>query len=409
MELVNLTINEFEDFVNNNKYKSIYQTKEYARFLKENDFDYDYLGIKDKFDRIITASLIGYKKYDNTHSYGISIGGFLIDYKDTDLIKDYNKALAKYYKKKNIVFIKIIPNIIIGKLNKDNNEFIYNDNKKYIKYIKDAKLQPLKDNLYFESILPKYTPIIDLKKFQYNKLHKNTRNKIRKAYKRGLFIDKVKFDNIKDLYPFIKNKTKNNQKYYENLYRSFEPNIDVFLVGVNFEEYLINMKDEYEKELSNNNELIKKIKTNPTDKILDKKIYSDNQLAILKNNVVMATNGLAKGKKEYIAGCIVLKYEDKVIVYESGYNIKYKDCCPNYFLYYRIIEYYKYNYNLLDMNGFSGDLTKNNPYYGVNEFKLGFNADIYESIGEFDLILNKHIYKKISSDGTLSKLFNKRC
>ena len=74
---------------------------------------------------------------------------------------------------------------------------------------------------------------------------------------------------------------------------------------------------------------------------------------------------------------------------------------------YKLIEYYKYNYDILDMNGFTGDLTKGNPYYGVNEFKLGFNVDVFETIGEFDVVFNKHLYKKLSSNGTLSKAFEK--
>ena len=131
-----------------------------------------------------------------------------MDYNDYELVKDFAKALNQYYKRKNIIFIKIIPNIIIGKLNKSTNSFIENDNKNIIDYFKKIKFQALKNNLYFESILPKYRPLVNLKKIGYNNLNKNVRNKIRKCYRKGLHIEKGNIDSLKDLYPFIKNKSK---------------------------------------------------------------------------------------------------------------------------------------------------------------------------------------------------------
>ena len=410
MELIKLRTQEFSEFVNNHPSKSFYQSLEYARFLEEQGFEYDLIGLKDKYDNIRAASLIAYKKCFNNYYYGYAPGGFLIDYSDLELVKDFGKALMKYYKKEKIIFIKIVPNIIISKLNKVKNEFILNDNIKYIDNLKKIKFQQLKKNLYFESLLPKYRPIVDLSKFCYNSLSKNTRNKIRKCYRKGLSIDKGNVNNLKDIYPFIKGKSKCDLAYYEELYHSFETNnkIDVFMVSVDFEEYLINMKDEYQKELQRNNMLVKKLQNSSSEKDLDRKMQSDKELLNIKNNIVIATNGLANAKKKIIAGAIVIKYNKQAIIFESGYDKKYKDCNPNYFLNYKMMEYYKYNYESFDMNGFSGDLTKASPYYGVNDFKLGFGVSVYESIGEFDLILNKKVYKKISSNGTLAKLFMKK-
>lgn len=410
MELLKLSTQEYIDFVNKSKQSSFYQTLEYARFLEENNYEYDLMGLKDSYNNIRAASLIGYKKILNNCYYGYAPGGFIIDYNDYELVKDFGKALNIYYKKKNIVFIKIVPNIIISKLNKIKKEFIKIDTNNITDNLKKIKFQELKNNLYFESIIPKYHPILNLKQFNYTNLNKNVRNKIRKCYRKGLSIEKGSFDNIKDLFPFIKNKNKYDLKYYENIYRSFEYNnkVDVFLVSVNFEEYLINMRDEYDKELFKNNNLVKLIQQEPSEKNLDRKMQSDKELLSIKKNIVIATNGLAKYQKKYIAGAIVIKHNKEVIIFESGYDKNYKDCNPNYFLNYKIIEYYKYNYNYLDMNGFSGDLSITSPYYGVNEFKLNFKADVYETIGEFDLVFNNKIYKKIASNGTLSKLFSKK-
>ena len=53
MQLIELSNNEFYEYTKNLKEVSIYQSLEYARFLNENGFDYNFLGIKDTFGNII--------------------------------------------------------------------------------------------------------------------------------------------------------------------------------------------------------------------------------------------------------------------------------------------------------------------------------------------------------------------
>jgi len=80
---------------------------------------------------------------------------------------------------------------------------------------------------------------------------------------------------------------------------------------------------------------------------------------------------------------------------------------PNYFLYYALIKYYSKNYKYIDLNGITGDLSKDGYYYGLNRFKMGFNPDVYEYIGEFDLVINEKLYDKLLKSGALAKEFNK--
>ena len=124
MKLVELSTYEFSEYVKNSKYSSFYQSLEYLRFFQENDYQCDLMGLKDNYDNIRAASLIAFKKLDNKYSYGYSPRGFLIDYKDSGLVNDFAKALNKYYKKKNVLFIKINPNIIISEYDKINNKYV---------------------------------------------------------------------------------------------------------------------------------------------------------------------------------------------------------------------------------------------------------------------------------------------
>ena len=79
----------------------------------------------------------------------------------------------------------------------------------------------------------------------------------------------------------------------------------------------------------------------------------------------------------------------------------------NNILYRRIYNSYKNDYDYADLNGMTGDFTKENPYYGLNEFKLNFRPKVYEYIGEYDLVIRPLKYRKLRSSGKLAKVFNK--
>ena len=47
---------------------------------------------------------------------------------------------------------------------------------------------------------------------------------------------------------------------------------------------------------------------------------------------------------------------------------------------------------IYDFRGVSGDLTEDNPLYGLYRFKKGFGGDFTEFVGEMDLVLSKPVY-----------------
>ena len=183
--------------------------------------------------------------------------------------------------------------------------------------------------------------------------------------------------------------------------------IDLLLVSIDAQEYLLNARKIYEEELEKNNHYNEELIKNNTKKNINKKMMSDKKILAYKNDVFLATELNKKGEKKYIAGALIIKYQNRVNILISGYDKKYKSFNPNYFLHYAIIKYYQNNYDYLDLNGMTGDFDKTNPYHGLNEFKLGFNPKMYEFIGEFDLPIKPRTYQKLRKKGELAKIFNK--
>ena len=156
-------------------------------------------------------------------------------------------------------------------------------------------------------------------------------------------------------------------------------------------------------ELEHNNECNNLIQDNPNEENLNEKMESDKLLLQLKNDIIEATEGLKKGNNDYIAGAIVIKYLNRITILCSGYNKDFENLYPNYYLYNKLFEIYKDEYDYIDLNGLASDLSSNSKYYEYNQFKLNFNPIIYEFIGEFDIILDEFNFRKLQSRDLIMK------
>lgn len=190
MHIKELTVAEFDSFAYNNPLGTYYESSNYALFMAENNFEYDFIGLVDELGVIKAATLILIKKINFKYKFGYCPKGFLIDYFDTDLLDTFCKELKKYYAQK-LIFIKINPEIAIGEINKKTKLSNYNQNIIIRDYLKEAGFTKLKDNIYFESIFPRFNGILNLEEYDFDMLKKNTKNKIRKAEKKGLIIEKT--------------------------------------------------------------------------------------------------------------------------------------------------------------------------------------------------------------------------
>ena len=409
MSIRELTIDEFNAFVRNSPLGTHYQTFNYALLMGENGYEYELVGMFNEYNQLKAASLILFKNLKMHYKYGYAPKGFILDYFNQEIVSEFATLLKSYYKKKKVVFIKINPEIAISEIDKETGLKTYNWNYNILEIMEKAGFKKLKDNLYFESVLPRFSAVVSLKNYSMNSVSKNTRNKIRRAHHKGLHIELAEKSGIDILQKFIKNKRTINEYYYKDYYNVFKKDdmIDLFLVSIDSEEFLMNSRELYEKELEINNRLVSLLNRENNKRNLNKKMDSDRKILNYKQDVKFATELNTKKDKVYIAGALVIKYQNRVQILMSGYDKKYKRFEANYYLHDEILKYYQKNYDYAELNGLTGDFSKENPYLGLNEFKIGFNPRIYEYIGEFDLPLNEKKYMKMRSNGELAKIFNK--
>lgn len=410
MKLKNLSIFEFDKFAESHPLGSYHQSSNYALLASEQGYDYDLLGFVDEDGNIHAASLILSKRIGMFNRYGYAPKGFLIDYFNPNLLQEFTKALIKHYYKKNFAFIKINPEISIGTMDYKNKRVTYNRNQIIDSTLKGLNFRKLEGAKHFETKIPQFNAVQILKNTNLRTISKNTRNKIKKSIRNGLTLVKGKREDIEILYEFIKNKKEHPITHYYNYYNAFSKNhsIDIFLVQIDFEECLINLRERFEQEMEINNQLVNKVMNNPSEENLRQKLVSDSMVNTYRESIASATRYLAKSKTAYIAGAITIKYKNRVNILISGFNPVFKKFCPNYFLHYKLIEYYKNDFDFMDLNGITGDFTDNNPYKGLDEFKLGFNPLAFEYIGEYDFIVNEGLYKSMEQSGQLAKEFKRK-
>lgn len=86
-------------------------------------------------------------------------------------------------------------------------------------------------------------------------------------------------------------------------------------------------------------------------------------------------------------------YGSQVVYLFGGSYKEFMNYGAQYLMQYEMIKFCKdNNCKKLNFYGIDGNFKKNAPYYGLFDFKRGFNADVVELIGEFDLVSDKFHY-----------------
>jgi peptidoglycan pentaglycine glycine transferase (the first glycine) len=102
---------------------------------------------------------------------------------------------------------------------------------------------------------------------------------------------------------------------------------------------------------------------------------------------------MAEYEGRFIAGTLAFLFGDKVWYIYGASSNEDRNVMPNYALQWAMIEWSKENNCIMyDFRGVSGDLSPDNPLYGLYRFKKGFSGEFTEFIGEFDMPLSPFFY-----------------
>ncbi len=407
MKFTILTDEEFATFIAHHPQSSFMQTIELAN-LKRDLGDVPYLvGVK-KDDKVVAATLILEEKSLLGHKTFYAPRGYLIDYADYDLLKFFSDELIKFVKSKKGFRITIDPNVIY-RIRSSEGEILNDDadrNDVIKTNLEKLGYQHFGFNLYAETYQVRWEYRLKLDEdyeTKKAKFSKSTRKNIDACYKKGL---KVRKGTIKDLDSMTEIFDATSQRkefqarsldYYKKMYHHMKDLMTIYIAYLDPDTYLEDTKELLRNEEENNKNIAEKMKKNLVgNKLINQKEVSDKLLDKYREELDKAKKFKEENPQGKDIGALLsLKSGNEYLTLSSGMLAEYKSFTPKYAMYNEHIkDAYEMNFEWVDFYGITGCFDKNDKYYGMYEFKKGFNGNVVELIGQFEIATGfmYHIY-----------------
>lgn len=395
MHIMTLTELQYKNYSRIHSKRNYKQSVEYANMMQKNGYKKLYLGLIDDANNVIGATLILEKKLYGKYKIGYAPNGFLIDFDNETLLKNFTLELKKYLTQLNFIYIRLTPNFAYRIFDKNNLVIkCYPnilDNMKKFGYIHNG----------FENNFNRFDAILYIKGTLDNTFNKFNRTTKRKISENDIMnISFYQENNVDNFYNLISKKNRKTKEYYQDLNKYFDNKnnqFEIFFAEFDSRIYLENCNKLLEKEMEKNYNLQKKItdfKVKKTKNLLNDKMKSDKLINKYKNKVLEASNIYSKfPEKLIIGGCAIIKTDTSIYFIEEGFNDNLRDIHALSILKWEIIKkYYNEGYRIFNLGTIPPSKNTENKYYGIYLSKTGFNPKIYEYCGNFDLVINKYLY-----------------
>ena len=342
MKLKEINKTEFFDFCKDNSTNNFFQTKEWAELKRKDGWHTYFVGL-DQNGKIKAASMLLAKEIKLIKKRVFyAPRGFIMNYKDLELLRAFTKEIKDYVATKKGLFLKINPYLSIN----DDPDY---DGMKYEEYLKSLGYIEISNNLVEPSTIYK----ISLDKDVDELVSDSVKEIITINKKQGVYIEEIKADEINKV-----EKLFNNENYICNnftgdisdIYNIYKEQCDISIVRLDIDKYIESAQTEEELEKAN------------------KFQYMYGHTLIL--------------------GCsISLKYGNEFIVISTIVNKHAEEFLSQYSLHYELIKKAKDNDYKAFCFYYIGKCLDNDDYYN------NFNGTNTELVGEFDLVINKLLYK----------------
>ena len=398
----NVDKEKYETFVKNHPKGHFLQAYAWGEFAKcEKHLTPHYVGLVDTKNKLHATALLLEKHLPLGYSYFYIPRGFVLDYRNQKLVREFTENIKKYVKEHKGIFFKIDPDIIYHEEDALGNVLKEKEDEVYL-FLKSLGYKHLGFTKNFETMQPRYSFRIDLTESLEqieNRFSKTTKQRIKKAED---FDVKVEIGTKKDIKTFYnlmvltenrKDFITHDEQYYQSLYsiwnkdnccNLFIGSVDLTKIIAHQEEILKGLKEELENLPKEN---LSKSQNTKKQEVEKRKTKIEGDLVRYQT--------LAK---EYpspivLSAHFIIEYGDKAwVLYAGNHNIL-TDTYTNYKTYQEHLRYcHDKKLKIYDQFGTIGDLRKENPLLGLHEFKKKFGGNYVEFIGEFDYVIHPIMY-----------------
>lgn len=396
MKFVNLTSEEFEQFTSEN-FSHYTQSSIHYNNRSKTKGDVHLVGVKDDQEDVIAACLLTEARSLKFFKYFYTHRGPVMDFNNLVLVRFFFKSLTAYLKKHNCLYVLVDP-YVLENLRQPNGEIIESfDNRALIKTMEELGYKHQGYTVGYDTMSQiRWLSVLNLKDKSEDQLLKEmdyqTRRNIKKTYEMGVKVKTLPIEETDTFFELFKMAEEKHgfkfrdEPYFYEMQKTYKDHAMLKLAYIDLKDYLSTLQHKHEDLTKQLTEIEEALKESPNSKKNKNKRnqlqqqFDSNERKINQTKDKIA----AEGEVLNLAAALYIYNEHEVYYLSSGSNPKYNEYMGAYRLQWEMIKFAKeHNIDRYNFYGITGDFSENAEDYGVQQFKKGFNAGVYEYIGDF--------------------------
>ena len=411
MKFVELTDQEYASFIEEGHEAAFFQMIENKTNREMTGEIVKLLGLKDDAEKVVAACLFTLQPTVMGKYFYYSNRGPVLDYHNLELVRFYFEGLTDYLKNNNCSYVKVDPNWIYKKYDKD---VVEKDD-----YPAQDSVIELLESLgyghegftrgYSKTSQARWMSVLDVSPFEneqqliksFDSQRKRNMKKVQKYGVELRFLEVDEIDKFVKLYADTSERQgffthPDPKKYFSNFKKAYGDKVLIPYAYIELDKYVVNLTAELEDVTKRLTAM--QAKEHKNEKTLNKIKEMEKQVSNLTGDLDEAKVIHEKeGNVLDLAAGIYFEtpYE---LVYNSGASTsEYPQFVGPYKMHLEMMKYcIEHNISRYNFYGVSGDFSEDGEDYGVYRFKRGFNAEIEELVGDFVKViapLQHNVYK----------------
>ncbi|AVF26449.1 aminoacyltransferase FemX [Paenibacillus larvae subsp. larvae] len=392
MKFVNhLETETFARFVHGFEQAHFMQTPEWGEMKSPSGWVSRRIGIEHQGELVGAALLLIRRLPLIRYSIMYAPRGFMVDFTNREALQVMTEGIKALGKKQRSIFLKVDPELIArakdisGSSEPDQTASLPYKPNEIIRGMEELGYRHQGDELNFDGVQPRFSTRVSLLPEEeiMKGFHAKTQYNIRLSARKGVEIVKGAEADI-DTFTRIMEVTgkrdgfvTRDEEYFKRLYRILKPKgiVELYLAKINPVKAIAHLQ----KQLDDTQRQLNRLdKTEGREKDPVKSGERAAKKETLQKKLLRDTNVLQSMEQ------MAKEHPDGLVVSGASDNV-FRDYMPNYLIQWEMMkEAKKRGCTMYDFGGISGDLSPDNPLWGLYKFKKGFGGQFLEFIGEFN-------------------------
>ena len=380
----NISKDEYIEFWKNNANQHFLNSYYWGKINKKNSGrEPMYVGLRDKDNNILCETLLLVKKTPFNMCYIYAPRGYLIDWDNKELVKEFTNKLMEYMKEINCIYLRVDPAVMYQEIDEEANPIKDGKNNyELFDYLTSLGYQHKGFYKLYDGNQPRYTfRTFNKNYYSFEQIEQTISKTFMRSIKRSYNYDLVieESNSIDEFYELVQKVSSKDgfkaytKQYYEDIFKTFKKDnyIKNFIAKINIDKVI----EKFEEQVKNEKNQDRINKLNKDINFLKENKTSDGDVIIASLICIYTENG---AWSLYIGN-------DNIAEYTGTVNR----------LYYEFLkDSYLSNKEFSDLFGTVGDPhTKYKNLAGIFEYKRKLGGTYLEWMGDFDLVNKKFWYK----------------